>query len=150
MISALLTGPRGITSPRSSMLPTVAAKNIAILWAPMLRCLVCAGRAHFLWQYVPDCVYYKLIHTYYNQCIVHTCKGSKEKEAVVRPENGVFRVDHRPRKLVGAFKIAIFLAATVQCKYCSFVKTLIPLRLLFDQKCDHVMSWIESVRNLLA
>ena len=31
----------------------------------------------------------------------------------MRPENGVFRADHRLRKFVGAFKIAVFLAATV-------------------------------------
>ena len=32
---------------------------------------------------------------------------------MVRPEPRVFRADHRLRKFVGAFKIAIFLAATV-------------------------------------
>ena len=31
----------------------------------------------------------------------------------MRPENGVFRADPGLRKFVGAFKIAIFLAATV-------------------------------------
>ena len=32
---------------------------------------------------------------------------------MVRPEPRVFRTDHGLRKFVGAFKIAIFLAATV-------------------------------------
>ena len=45
--------------------------------------------------------------------MVRTCKISKEKEAVMRAENGILRADHGLRKFVSVYKIAIVLAATV-------------------------------------
>ena len=43
---------------------------------------------------------------------------------MVRPENGVFRADPGLRKFVGAFKIAIFLTATVSYNQKVYLHTL--------------------------